>query len=335
MLHRAALRYVKASIICGFLAFLISAGLFELGVFRGLDAGLAIFIEQPSPPVVGRVLQYFLMLVASLGIAWTTIDIGRTPLKCAIALVALAECITAVGVADLFDKFFSPIATLLAVVVAFIFAFIYSQSAPGRRKQELHQLLGNRVSSPTFDTLLNCDVPLRFEGELRDVTVLVCEIFNQEELRAAMRITDYVAMTNSFLRNSAEFLVEQGGYLDESDGECLRVVFGAPLPDTQHPARACGAALELAERLDAVNKECQQVWGQMFDFRIGINSGEIVMAAYGSGRLGTLSISGESVEFARRLCAANMIYGSRILLGSTTFNSTENELEARDRKSVV
>ena len=51
----------------------------------------------------------------------------------------------------------------------------------------------------------------------------------------------------------------------------------------------------------------------MFDFRIGVNSGEMVVAAYGSRRLGTLSVAGEPVEFARRLCRANLIYGSRIL----------------------
>jgi class 3 adenylate cyclase len=328
------LRYVKASIICGLLAFLASAGLFELGAFRGLDAGLAIFIEQPSPPVVGRTLQYALMLGTALGISWATVDIGRTSLKCAVALVALAECVTAVGVADLFDFYFSPFGTSLSIALAFAFGLVYSQSSPGKRKQTIHQLLGDRVSPTTFDTLLNCDVPLRFEGEVRDASIVVCEVFNHEELMATMRINDYVAMTNSFLRNSADCLVQQGGYLDECDGECLRVVFGAPLPDVQHASRACSAALELAGRLDAVNKECHQVWGQMFDYRIAINSGEMVIAAYGSGRLGTFSVSGEPVEFARRLCAANMIYGSRILLGAATYNAAETEIEVRPMEMI-
>ena len=41
-------------------------------------------------------------------------------------------------------------------------------------------------------------------------------------------MADYVALNNSFLRNAADFLVERGGYLDECDGESLRVVFGSP-----------------------------------------------------------------------------------------------------------
>ena len=61
----------------------------------------------------------------------------------------------------------------------------------------------------------------------------------------SLRIPDYVAMTNAFLRNAADFLVERGGYLDECDGESLRVVFGAPMADGRHAARACECALEL------------------------------------------------------------------------------------------
>ncbi len=328
------MRYLKASIICGVLAFLLSAGLFELGAFRGLDAGLAIFIEQPSPPTVERFLQYVLMLLASLGVAWTTIDIGRISLKCVVALVALAECATMSWVADMFDAYFSPFGPMCAIVSSFVFGFIYSQSPPGRRKQEIYQLLGDRVSASTFNALLDCDVPLKFEGEERDASVMVCEVFNHEHLVGTMRISDYVAMMNSFLRNSADLLVEKGGYLDECDGETLRVVFGAPLPDAAHSLRACEAALALAERLDAVNQECHQVWGRMFDYRIGINSGDMIMAAYGSGRMGTFSVSGEPVEFARRLCVANTLYGSRILVGASTFNAAEGAVEVRPMELI-
>ncbi len=328
------MRYLKASIICGFLAFLVSAGLLGLGAFRGLDASLAAFTGQTSPPVVGFSLQFFIIAIGAFGIAWATIDICRFPLKCAVAFVAAAECLLAVWVASLFDFYFSPFATLVAIIAAFACGLIYSNSAAGRRKLILQQIIGDRVSPNTFRALLDCDVPLKFEGEVRDATVVICEIFNRSELMSEMRVSDYVAMTNSFLRNSADFLVERGGYLDECDGERLRVVFGAPLPDSEHSKRACSAALDLAERLDAVNRECNEVWKQTFDFRIGINSGEMVVAAYGSKRLGTFSVAGEPVEFAHRLCASNTFYGSRILIGALTYNRAEGAVEVRPMEMI-
>ena len=188
---------------------------------------------------------------------------------------------------------------------------------------------GDRISKKTFATLVDTDVPLHFDGDLKEATIVVCEIFNHDQLVENLPVSEYVSIINSFLRNAADFLVECGGYLDECDGESLRVVFGTPLPDSHHAATACEAALGLAARLDAVNQECLRVWKQTFDFRIGINSGEMVVAAYGSRRLGAFSVAGEPVEWARRLCNANLFYGSRILVGSLPYQLAEKYVEVR------
>ena len=328
------MRYLKATLICGALTALLVAVLFEMHAFARLDASLAVFLDRPSPPVVERGLQYFLILLLSFGIAWTVIDLNRIPLKLGIALAALAETVTASWVANLHDAYFSPFASITAILVATGAAFAFSQSAAGLRKRVLEQLLGDRVSKRTFAKLVDGDMPLKFEGELREATVLVCEIINHEELLATMHTGNYVALTNSFLENAADFLVERGAYLDECDGESLRVVFGAPLPDPDHARIACEAALELASRLEAVNRDCLDKWGKIFDWRLGISSGEIIVAAYGSRRLGALSVSGEPVEFGRRLCAANSIYGTRMLVGSRAFALAEEAIEVRPMELI-
>jgi class 3 adenylate cyclase len=328
------LRYLKVTLISGTLTALLAAGLFELHAFSGLDAALVGFLARPSPPVVDRGLQYFLILLFSFGIAWTTIDLNRIPVKLGIILAALAETVTAVWVANLHGAYFSPFAGITAIIVAAAAAFTYSQTAPGRRKRTVQQLLGDRVSKGTFKRMVDGNAPLKFDGELREATVLVCEIFNHEELLATLRTDNYVAMTNSFLQNAADFLVDAGAYLDECDGENLRVIFGAPLPDAAHAASACEAALELSVRLEGVNSGCMATWGKAFDFRIGINSGEVIVAAYGSRRLGALSVSGEPVEFARRLCTANSIYGTRTLIGARTFGLAEEAIEVRPMELI-
>ncbi|MEO6787418.1 MAG: adenylate/guanylate cyclase domain-containing protein [Chthoniobacteraceae bacterium] len=328
------MRYLKATLICGALTTLLVVVLFELHAFARLDAALAVFLDRPSPPVVERGLQYFLIVLLSFGIAWTTIDLDRIPLKLGIALAALAETVTATWVANLHGAYFSPFAGITAIVVAAGVALAFSQSAVGCRKRTLKQLLGDRVSKGTFARLVDGNAPLNFDGELREATVLVCEILNHEELLATLRTDNYVAMTNSFLENAADFLVERGAYLDECDGENLRVVFGAPLPDPAHARIGCEASLELAARLESVNQSCLNKWGKVFDWRLGINSGEIIVAAYGSHRLGALSVSGEPVEFARRLCAANSIYGTRTLIGARTFVLAEEAIEVRPMELI-
>jgi class 3 adenylate cyclase len=322
----ARVRYLKATLICGALTVLFVAGLFELHAFARLDASLANFLGRPSPPVVERPLQYFLVLLISAGIAWTTIDLNRIALKLGIVLAALAETVAAVWVAHLHGAFFSPFAGITAIVVATGAAFGFSRSAAGRRKQTLQQLLGDRVSQRTFSRLLEGNARLNFDGELREATVVVCEIINHEELLATMHTDNYVAMTNAFLENAADFFVERG--------ESLRVVFGAPLPDPGHARIACEAALDLTAHLESLNRACLDKWGKVFDWRLGINSGEVIFAAYGSRRLGALSVSGEPVEFARRLCAANSIYGTRTLIGTRTFGLAEEAVEVRPMENI-
>jgi class 3 adenylate cyclase len=327
-------RYLKVTLIIGFFVALFIALLYEGGVFFPADKALADFTAQPFTPVLQRFVQYPLFILLAFGIAWTTIDIARNSLKGVVAAGVLLQIVSLVWVLRLMGVFFSPFPSLLAIILSFGAGIAYSRSEAGSRKRVLRQVLGDRVSTQTFYALLNSSAPLNLEGERRDVSIIVCEIFNHDDLEAALSAPDYVALTNSFRRNAGDFLVERGGYLDECDGESLRVVFGAPLANEDHARTACEAALALTERLDEVNAECHGIWGQMFDFRIGVNSGDMVVAAYGSRRLGTLSVAGEPVEFARRLCRANLIYGSRVLLGTNTFQAAETAIEVRPMELI-
>jgi adenylate cyclase len=329
--HRivSALRYIKTTILIGLLVSLFVGGLFEAGVFRHLDQGLANFLGLRYSPVTPHWPQFLLLLIFAFGTAWTTIDVPRYSLKVVIALGTLAQVISGVWVLNMLGVFFSPFVSAFAVVLSFAAAFSYSLTDAGSRKRIIRGIFGDRISKRTFGTLLDTNVPLEFEGELHEATIVVCEIFNHDELTEHLPVADYVAINNAFLQNAADFLVDCGGYLDECDGESLRVVFGTPLPDARHAATACEAALGLATRLDAVNKECQRVWKRTFDFRIGINSGEMTVAAYGSRRLGSFSVAGEPVEWARRLCSANLFYGSRILVGSLAYQLAEDFVEVR------
>lgn len=323
------MRYLKVTLLIGTAVSLLVGGLVYAPIFEKIDGALAALLGVAASRSPAPAVQFPVLVLLAFGVAWTTIDISRLSLKVTVAAVALAQVLASTWVASLFQHFFSPWPGALAIILSFGAALLYARSDAGSRKRVVETMLAERISPAAFRTLVDSDIPLRFEGEIREASVLVCEIFNHEELAEALPVPEHVALHNSFLRNASEFLLERGGYLDECGGETLRALFGLPLPDKEHAARACRAALALVERLDEVNRECAKVWKHIFDFRIGINSGEIVVATYGSKRSETLSVAGEPVEFARRLCAANIIYDSRILIGYRTFNLAESTIEVR------
>lgn len=328
------MRYIKVTLFIGFVVSLIAAGLHEAGLWARMDAALALVMGRPAPPAADRLHQYPLFILLAFGIAWTSVDISGRTLKTVVAGAVWLQLALAAVILPLFGTIFSPWASLMAVSLSFLCGFSYSQSSSGRRKRVVQEMFGNRISPQSFRALVDSDQSLSFEGELCEASVVVCEIFNHEALSAALPVGDYVAMNNAFLCNAADFLVSQGACLDECGGENLRAIFGAPLPDPRHAVTASLAALGLATRLDAVNEECFRLWQHRFDYRIGINSGEVVVAAYGTHRAGNFSVAGEPVEFARRLCAANTIYGSRILIGSVTHALAETALEVRPMELI-
>jgi class 3 adenylate cyclase len=327
-------RYLKATLLIGFIVSVLLIILDRAGLLLRLEVALVHFLGFGTLRPTSRVVQAIVAVGLAFGIAWTTIDISRLSLKAVVAAGAFLEVLAASWVLSLFGVFFSPFAGLLAIALSFVGGVAYGRTGPGRRKRVVQEMFGERLSDRSFQLLTDSDVPLRFEGELIEATVVVCEIFNHEKLTEALPVQDYVAMHNAFLQNASEFLVERGGYLDECDGESLRVIFGVPLPDETNAITGCKSALALADRLKEVNRECQQIWKQTFDFRIGVNTGEVVVAAYGSRHLGSFTVSGEPVEFARRLCAANTIYGSRILIGAGTFNIAEPSIEVRPMELI-
>jgi len=324
------MRHLKASLIVGLISSLLVFLFYAADLFQPFDRALSQFLGPDLlKPWFTQMAMGGLLVVCGFGIAWVTIDIVRFSLKGVVVASAFLLVLGLSWVLSLYQILFSTFAPATAILISFLIGTLYSRSETGGRKQILSHLFGERISRLTFEALLNSNVSLNFNGTISEASVLLCEIFNHDELMEILSPADYVALNNLFLSVSSDFLAENGAYIDECDGESLRVIFGAPLPDSQHATQACKAALGLVKRLDILNFECKMKWHKTFDFRIGINSGEMIGAAYGSKRLGAFSMSGQAVEFARRLCEGNVGYGSIILIGAGTLALASTAIEVR------
>lgn len=327
------MRYFKATLIIGTVSFLAVLGLDMTGWLRTADAFAAQMLGKLSPGVVFKeaphVALLFVAAMLAYLFAWVTVDISRSATKTVVVMCGLLLILTGSVTLSLYGVLHSPWQAVLAGFFAWAIGLGYGGSESGSRKRVLGRLFGQRLSRSQFAKLVDSSQPLNFPGRSLEATVIVCEVHNHVELLDVLSPEDYVAMTNLYLKTISDYLVEAGGYLDESGGESLRVVFGAPIEREDHAIAACKAALEAAARIDTLNKECDERWHQRLDFRVGINSGPMIAAAYGGSRLGSFSLAGTTVEFARRLCAACANYGCRILAGPETYLDASEFIEAR------
>ena len=323
------MRNLKASVVIGSISVALALILFASGIPAFIDAILlkSLAIPQDGRPIAGT--PWMAILIFAFGIAWVWVDVTNSVLKNILSAASIALLCTWAPVLALYGKFFSPVIPVFAVLCSSGIAFAWGKTRQGQRNQILERLFGMRLPKAALKSIIASDVSPDFPGRVVNASVLVIAVQNHAELMELLPPESYTAITNLYLKTASDYLVDSGAYLDECNGECIRVVFGAPLGDDRHAVRACRAAVDLAARLDELNKECDTRWQRRLDVRMGLDTGDIIAGVFGGGRLGSYSVAGPAVDFARRLCAASSIYGARILIGPDAYTPASESVEVR------
>ncbi|MCB1231793.1 MAG: adenylate/guanylate cyclase domain-containing protein [Verrucomicrobiae bacterium] len=332
-------RYLFVSLCIGFIVSVAVLTLVHLGIFGSLDGALGqLYRAAGFTPAVtgasvsaggGHQMEVSIILAAAFAAAWCVIDIPHVGQKMLVFLTLIVVLLALSPTLALYGVVFAPFSSVCAASLATAAGFAYSGTEHGMRKRLLLDLLGARVSQETFRKLMDSREPVRFNGSNRAVSVLTCRVFNHPELREKMEPSELVAMGNLFLRNTADFLLSKGGYLDESSPDMVRVFFGMVRPADDHAIEASRAALELRTRLRNLNDECETRWFRKLDYGIAISSGPMTVGIYGSKRHYYFSGVGSDTDFSRRLAQANARYGSDILVSAPTYQLVKETTAVR------
>jgi DNA-binding SARP family transcriptional activator len=116
------------------------------------------------------------------------------------------------------------------------------------------------------------------------------ERLDPERLRALLR---------TWVEAMSETVAAWGGTAERYVGDTVMAVFGVPAVREDDAERALRAALEMHERLEALNHDLQARHGVALAMRIGVDTGE-VLAPRGSPAGGRL-LAGDAVNLAARL----------------------------------
>ncbi len=277
-------------------------------------------------------VQYLAFVALAFGIAWTTIDINRPVSKVLVAARRWRRCSPCRCWSSLFGVYFSPVLPAAAVDHGVRGRRSFTPTArPASASASWTPPSARACRCGQMRALVDGRAALDADGQLEELTLVVCEIFNHQQLMDALEPADYAALMQPVSqRRRRKRSWKKAARWPRCDGEGVRVIFGAPLPLANHAVAACRAALEVARQFKTLNEEtAREHDGLTCDIRVGVNSGEMAVGHFGSRRLGGFGVAGEEVAFARRLCAANLIYGSTVLIGARTFELAEAAIEAR------
>ncbi|MGV0743669.1 ATP-binding protein [Mycolicibacterium sp. XJ870] len=140
-------------------------------------------------------------------------------------------------------------------------------------------------------------------GEHKQVTVLFVDVVGSMKLAAAVDAERLREIMNELLNRAAAVVQRYRGTVDKFTGDGLMALFGAPAALEDHALRACIAALEIHSVAKGVAAEVFRRDGVGLRLRVGLNSGDVIAGALGSGP-GNYTAVGHPVGMAQRMESA-------------------------------
>lgn len=218
----------------------------------------------------------------------------------------------------------------LSLLAAYLSEEAYRNLVIEKRSRYLRKAFSTYVSSQLVSEILKDPGRLKLGGEKRVITVLFSDIRGFTTLSERLTPEDLVALLNEYLSPMTSIVFNEEGMLDKYIGDAIMAVFNAPLPLTDHPARACRAALKMMEKLEELNRKWSASGRPTLDIGIGINTGEAVVGNMGAELRFDYTAIGDTVNLASRLESMNKLYGTAILASEDTYRLVKDSFAFRE-----
>jgi adenylate cyclase len=169
-----------------------------------------------------------------------------------------------------------------------------------RERAQLLDRFAHRLPAGILDRLLAVPAAERLRPERLQVTVMITDLAGFSPMVRRSDPAQVVAVLNAYLSGLERLVTESGGTLDRLLGDGALVVFGAPVPQPDHAARALAAARAIdrfAEEFRHRPDAAALGWGAT---RIGVAAGEVMVGEVGGSRL-TWTVYGDAANTAARL----------------------------------
>ncbi|MGK9164969.1 CHASE2 domain-containing protein [Inquilinus limosus] len=287
---------------------------------------------------LGRAPQMLppLAAAAMVGVASTALGTLLFLLAPGWGLLALAGAAAVAVIASLHALGSGVVLPLLPLLLAFGLTYtaiyVYRFVVEDRTRRRVVHAFRHYLAPALVEQLAENSEALHLGGEIRPVTIAFYDIVGFTTLgeRLAEEPEQLVAVVNGLLARVADAIERHGGYVDKFIGDAVMAVWGAPLADPRQAERAVETAFAAFAALDDYNATVVRAQGlPPLGLRAGINSGWAVVGNVGSPTRLNYTVLGDAVNLASRLEGANKLYGSRLLIGETTYRALPRRWLAR------
>ncbi|WP_315830906.1 ATP-binding protein [Bradyrhizobium prioriisuperbiae] len=162
-------------------------------------------------------------------------------------------------------------------------------------------------------------------GERKHVTVVFADILESTQLIDQLDPEEALGVLAPLLRLLMDAVHQHEGFVNQTLGDGIMALFGAPIASEDHAVQACRAALAMRAAVDNHNRTT----GANVAIRIGINSGQVVIHSIGSNLAMNYDAVGKTVHLAARM--EEIAPRNTIVLSADTHGLAEGFIKAVKR----
>jgi adenylate cyclase len=255
-------------------------------------------------------LEYFVAVLVSI-LLIVFVRPGQPFVNATMALALLA-CILAVSwyFFDSRQVLVDPLLPALATVLVFIAVTIAQYLTSEREKRFIRGAFSHYLAPSMVNRLSDDPSGLKLGGEMRELTLLFCDIRGFTSLSEDLDPEGLTKLLNDFLTPMTDELLNSGATIDKYMGDAIMAFWNAPLTVPDHRHAAVKAAMAMLRRLQVLNEE------KGFQIRIGIglNTGPCCVGNLGSSQRFSYSAIGDAVNVASRIEGVTKAYRLPVLL---------------------
>lgn len=185
-----------------------------------------------------------------------------------------------------------------------------------RRRQSAaeraHASLSRYFSPNLAEQLADGAGAIDLAGQRREVAALFTDIAGFTTVVETLDTSVLTTLLNEYLSGMTDIVFSHDGTVAKIVGDALHVLFGAPVDQPDHAARAVACALAL----DAFSETFRQRWlsegVRLGATRIGVHAGPAIVGNFGGGRFFDYTAYGDTINTAARLEVVNKQLGIRV-----------------------
>jgi adenylate cyclase len=179
-------------------------------------------------------------------------------------------------------------------------------------------VFGQHVSPEIAQRLLQPN--LDSAGELREACVMFLDIRDFSRLAADKTPHEVMLYLNTLFGELIDVVNAHRGIVNKFLGDGFMAVFGAPADDEEKVPHALNAAMDILDRVDALNRSGRIPFTLI---GIGLHSGALVTGNVGTRQRKEYTLIGETVNVAARIEQATKLFDARLLVSGAILDKLQ------------